>query len=61
MMTSLQAKLFGLALLVNVGLAIYFQRNGRLVIYKDYTDAALTGLAPLAGILANILLHFFEE
>lgn len=59
-MTSLQIKLLGLLLLLNAGLAIYFQRNRRLVIYKDYTDAVFTGLAPLAGILTNILLQFFE-
>lgn len=59
-MTSLQIKLLGLLLIVNAGLAIYFQRNGKLVIYKDYTDAVFTGLAPLAGILTNILLQFFE-
>jgi hypothetical protein len=59
-MSSLQIKLLGLFLLVNSGLAIYYQRCDKLVIYNDFTDAVFTGLAPLAAILTNIFLQFFE-
>lgn len=59
-LTSLQAKLIGLALLVNILLTIYFHKSERLIIYNDYTDAAFTGLAPLLAIVAYFLFFFFE-
>ena len=60
-LTSLQLKLIGLALVINAIVTIYFHRNNKLVIYKDYTDAAFTGLAPLIAIIAYYILRFFSE
>lgn len=58
--TSLQLKLIGLALFVNAALTIYLHRDEKLIIYRDYTDAAITGAAPLFSIITYIILGFFE-
>lgn len=58
--SSLQWKLIGVALLANALLAMYLHTAGKLVIYKDYTDAAFTGIAPLLSIIVYFLLRFFE-
>jgi len=39
---------------------MYLHTAGKLVIYKDYTDAAFTGIAPLLSIIVYFLLRFFE-
>ena len=59
-LSSLQLKLIGLALLINAIVTIYLHRSDKLVIYKDYTDAAVTGLVPLVAIIAYFILRFFE-
>lgn len=58
--TSLQLKLLGLVILINALVTIYLHKGEKLVIYRDYTDAAFTGLAPLAAIGTYFLLLFFE-
>ena len=59
-LSSLQWKLIGLALLVNALVTIYLHKVDKLVIYQNYTDAAVTGLAPLVGIIVYFVLRFFE-
>jgi uncharacterized protein len=58
--TTLQLKLLGLALLANAMLTIYFHKTNKLIIYRDYTDAAFTGAAPLVSIAIYFLLLFLE-
>ena len=48
-MSTLQLKILGLILFINAVVTIFFHKSERLVIYRDYTDAAFTGLAPLAA------------
>lgn len=59
-LSSLQWKLIGLALLINVLASIYLHKSDKLVIYQNYTDAAVTGLAPLVAIIVYFVLRFFE-
>ncbi len=59
-LSSLQWKLIGLALLVNALVTVYLHKLDKLVIYQNYTDAAVTGIAPLVGILVYFVLRFFE-
>lgn len=59
-LTSLQIKLLGLVLLANALLTIYFHKANKLIIYRDYTDAAFTGAAPLVSIVIYFALRFFE-
>jgi uncharacterized protein len=59
-LSSLQLKLIGLAWLINAIVTIYLHRSDKLVIYKDYTDAAVTGLVPLVAIITYFILRFFE-
>ncbi|MER2511376.1 MAG: lysozyme inhibitor LprI family protein, partial [Nitrosomonas ureae] len=59
-LSSLQWKLIGLAFLVNALATIYLHKSDKLVIYQNYTDAAITGLAPLIAIIVYYVLRFFE-
>jgi len=58
--TTLELKLIGLILLINAIVTIYLHKREKLIIYKDYTDAAFTGLAPLCGGVAYVASRFFE-
>ena len=53
-------KLAVLAILINVIYSIRLHKRERLIIYKDYTDATITGLAPLCGVAVYGLARFFE-
>lgn len=53
-------KLAVLAILINVIYSIRLHKRERLIIYKDYTDATITGLAPLCGAVVYGLARFFE-
>ncbi len=59
-MSSLQIKLLALILFINAVVTIFLHKSERLVIYRDYTDAAFTGLAPFAAIIFYYMLAFFE-
>jgi uncharacterized protein/uncharacterized MnhB-related membrane protein len=50
----------GIILLINALTTIYFHNSGKLVIYRDFTDAVFTSIAPLASILIFILLRNFD-
>ena len=58
--TSLQLKLLAFALLANAILTIYLHKTDKLIIYRDYTDAAFTGIAPLVSLIIYFILRFFE-
>ena len=47
-----------LALCINCLVAIAMHVKGTLTIYRDYTDAAFTGIAPLVAIVASWLLSW---
>ena len=53
-------KVGGAGLLTVVLLGVYLHKDQKLTIYSDYTDAAFTGMAPLAAIATYYLLAFFE-
>ena len=59
-LSSLQWKLVGLALLVIVVTTLVLHHKGTLIIYKDYTDATITGVFPLVIGLVYMGLLFFE-
>lgn len=57
---SLFLKIVGALLLANAVYASFAHRRGKLTIYADWTDAAITGLTPLIALAIYYGLTFFQ-
>lgn len=57
---SIYLKVLGAILVVNAIITIALHKQDKLIIYRDYTDATFTGVAPLLAIMMYFIMRFFE-